>query len=131
MPQLFLKKSSNSIYNQAAVEIRELILFPKSNSPKLNARARLEIELTTMLHCPVDRRWGQNTPIASLQRGKTAPNRCPGYGAKQSDREVSVMQELQGMQSTHSLLLLPGPLRPGVVAFDRVLFMGQIELFEI
>ena len=30
-------------------------------------------------------------------------------------------------KSTPSLPLLPGPLRPGVVALDRVLFMGQIE----
>ena len=32
------------------------------------------------------------------------------------------------MQSTHSLLSLPGPLYPGVVAPDRVLSMDQIEL---
>ena len=38
------------------------------------------------------------------------------------------MLELWGMQSTPSLPLLPGPLWPGVVAPDRVEFMGQIEL---
>ena len=32
------------------------------------------------------------------------------------------------MRSTPSLPLLPGPLWPGVVAFDKVLSMGQIEL---
>ena len=32
------------------------------------------------------------------------------------------------MQSTPSLPSLPGPLWPGVVAPDRVLSMGQIEL---
>ena len=32
------------------------------------------------------------------------------------------------MQSTPSLPSHPGPLRPGVVAPDRVLSMGQIEL---
>ena len=37
------------------------------------------------------------------------------------------MMELWGMQSTPSLLLLPGPLWPGVVALDRVISMGQIE----
>ena len=38
------------------------------------------------------------------------------------------MLELWGMQNTPSLPLLPGSLRPGVVAPDRVLSMGQIEL---
>ena len=38
------------------------------------------------------------------------------------------MLELWGMQITPSLRLLPGPLRPGVVAPDRLLSMGQIEL---
>ena len=33
------------------------------------------------------------------------------------------------MQSTLLLPLLPGPIWPGVVAPDRVLSMGQIELF--
>ena len=35
------------------------------------------------------------------------------------------------MQSTPSLSLLPGPLSPGVVASDRVLSMGQIELNSV
>ena len=35
------------------------------------------------------------------------------------------------MWSTSSLPLLPGSFRPGVVAPDRVLTMGQIELFDI
>ena len=35
------------------------------------------------------------------------------------------------MRSSLSLPLLPGPLRPVVVATDRVLSMGQIELFDI
>ena len=38
------------------------------------------------------------------------------------------MLEFWGMWSTPSLLSLPGPLWPGVVAPDRVLSMGQIEL---
>ena len=32
---------------------------------------------------------------------------------------------------TPLLPLLPGPLWPGMVALDRVLSMGQIELFDI
>ena len=38
------------------------------------------------------------------------------------------MLELWEMQSTPTLLSLPGPLWPGMVALDRVLSMGQIEL---
>ena len=38
------------------------------------------------------------------------------------------MQEILRMQST---LSLPGSLWPGVVGSDGVLFMSQIELFDI
>ena len=69
-----------------------------------------------------------NTPITSLQRSKTPTNECPVYDTKQSDGEVPVMLELWVMQSTPSLPSLPGLLWPGVVAPDRVLFMGQINL---
>ena len=55
-------------------------------------------------------------------------NECPRYDTRQSDGEVPVMLELWGMRSIASLLLLPGPLWPGVVAPDRVLPMGRIEL---
>ena len=52
----------------------------------------------------------------------------PGYDTKQSDGEVPVMWELWEMQSTPSLPSFPSPLWPGVIAPDRVLCMGQIEL---
>ena len=38
------------------------------------------------------------------------------------------MTEFGGILSTPSLPSLPGPHWPGVVALDRVLSMGQIEL---
>ena len=38
------------------------------------------------------------------------------------------MLELLGMRSTFLLSLHPGPHWPGVVALDKVLSMGQIEL---
>ena len=41
------------------------------------------------------------------------------------------MLELWGMGNTPSLLLLTGPLWPGVVAPDWALSMDQIELFDI
>ena len=47
---------------------------------------------------------------------------------KQSDGEFPVMLDLWEVQSTHLLPSLPGPLWPGMVAPDRVLSMGQIEL---
>ena len=41
------------------------------------------------------------------------------------------MLELWGMQSTPLLPLLPDSLWPRVVAPDKVLFMGQIELNSV
>ena len=58
-------------------------------------------------------------------------NECPEYDNKQSDGEALVMLELWGMQSTSSLLSLSGSLWPRIVAPDRVLSMGQIELFDM
>ena len=55
-------------------------------------------------------------------------NECPVYDTKQSS-EAQVMLELCGMRNT--LSLLPGPLCPRVEAPERVLSMGQIELFNI
>ena len=52
------------------------------------------------------------------------PTKFPGYDTKQTDDEVPVML----LRSTPSFLSLPGPLWFGVVAPDRVLSMGQIEL---
>ena len=52
-----------------------------------------------------------------------------GYDTKQSDGgEVPVMLEIWEMWSTLSLPSLPGPLWPSMVALNRVLSMGQIEL---
>ena len=41
------------------------------------------------------------------------------------------MLELWEMQSTHLMSSVPIPLRLGRVAPDRVLSIGQIELFDI
>ena len=75
------------------------------------------------LCCPVG--WGCRICQLHLCRGlRPHPNECPGYDTKQSDGEVPVMLELWGMQSTPLLPLLPGPLRPGMVAPDRTLSIG-------
>ena len=63
--------------------------------------------------------------------GQDSPNECPGYDTKQSDGEVPVILEPCGMRRTHSLPSLPRSLCPGVVASDRVLSTGQIELFDV
>ena len=62
----------------------------------------------------------QNTPTASLQRGRPL-NQCPRYDTKQANGKVQVMLQLWRMQSTYSLPLLPGPLWLGVVEPDWVL----------
>ena len=59
--------------------------------------------------------------------GSVSHNECPGYNTK-SDGEAPVMLELWGMGSTLLSPSLPGPLWPKVVAPDRVLSIGQIEL---
>ena len=54
----------------------------------------------------------------------------PDYDTKQSDGESPVMLELWEMRSTLSLPSLTVPLNPRLVAIDRVLSLGQIELFD-
>ena len=67
--------------------------------------------------------------ILLLCRGTTPPtNECSEYGTKQSDLEVPVILEFWGIRSTPSMPSLPSPLWPRVVASNRVLFMGQIDL---
>ena len=68
------------------------------------------------------------TNCTSAEGHDPLPNECPRYDTKQSNGEVPAMLELWGMRSTPSLPSLPGPFWPGVVAPDRVLSMGQIEL---
>ena len=70
------------------------------------------------------------TDCFSAER-QNLPNECPGYDTKQSDGEVPVMLELWRMRITPSLPSLPGPLWPDVVAPERVLSMGQIELSSV
>ena len=61
--------------------------------------------------------------------GKDPPlNECPAYDTKQSDGAAQIMLELWGMRSIPSLLSIPGSLSLGVVAPDKVLSKGQIEL---
>ena len=70
-------------------------------------------------------------PNCLLCRWVGPPSHSPGYDIKQSNGEAQVKLALWGMWSTFSLLSLPGPFWPGVVAPDRILSIGQIEPFDI
>ena len=56
---------------------------------------------------------------------------CLDYDIKQADGEGLEMLELWWMQSVPSLPLLQGLLWPGVVAPDRTLSIGQIEINSV
>ena len=58
------------------------------------------------------------------------PQRVFWYDIKLSDGEAPVMLEIWVILSTSPLPSFPGPLWLTVVAPDRVLSMGQIELFD-
>ena len=82
-------------------------------------------------HCmfsPVS--WGCRIHWLDLWRRVRSllPNKCPGYDTKPFDGEAPIMLKPWGMWSTPSLPLLP--LYPGVVASDKLLSMGQIELLD-
>ena len=68
------------------------------------------------------------TDYTSTEGQDPPPYECPRYDTKQSDGEDPVMPGLWGMRSTPSLPLPPGPLWPGMVAPDRAISMGYIEL---
>ena len=61
----------------------------------------------------------------------TLTGESPGYNIKQYNVVAPVMLEPRGMPSNPSLPSLPGTLRSGVVAPDRVLSMAEIQLFNI
>ena len=67
--------------------------------------------------------WGSRIHWLLLCKGL-----IPGYDTKRSDGKVSLILELWECGVPSSFPSLPGPLWPGVVAPDRVLSMGQIEL---
>ena len=72
--------------------------------------------------------WSSRIHQLHLCKGvkHSSPQWMSWYDIKESDGEAPVMLELWGMWNT-PLLLLPGPLWPGVVPLERVLSMGHIE----
>ena len=73
--------------------------------------------------------WGCKIHLQHLCRGIVSSNDCPRYDIEQSNGEAPIILELWEMWSTSSLPLFRGLFMPGVVAPERVLSMGQIELF--
>ena len=71
--------------------------------------------------------WGCRIHTLLLCSGVRLPQRV-SYNTKQSDCEVPVMLKIWGIQSTPVLPSLPGPLWLKIVAPDRILSMGKIEL---
>ena len=59
-------------------------------------------------------------------RGKTIPQKWPGYYIKPSDSEAPDI-EIWEIWNTLTLILLPGLILPSVVAPGRVLSIAQIE----
>ena len=76
--------------------------------------------------------WGCRIDLMLLWRGiRPCPNEYPRYDTKQFDGKFPVMLEFWGMWSTPLLPSLLGPLRPGEVAPDKALSMGQIVVGPI
>ena len=59
------------------------------------------------------------------------PDESLEYNKKQSEGEAPVMVEIWGIRITPSLSSFPSQLWPWVVALDRALYMGQIELNSV
>ena len=87
-------------------------------------------DLHLYLTAPISFHWSKSCRIHQLHlcRGVRPSQRVSCYDTKQSDYGAPVMLRLWGMRSTPSSPSLPGLLLPTVVAPDRVLSMGQIEL---
>ena len=96
-----------------------IIYYTKFRTPNLNVKHNINFP------SPVS--WGCRTYRLLLCRGVRLPQRMSCI----YDVKPSLALEIWGMWRTPLLPLLQGPLWPGVVAPGRVLFTGQIELFDI
>ena len=121
---------SSCIYNYPPQEkelFRHLILEMNRFVELWHHKLLLIRRMNKKSNCPVG--WGCRIHQLLLCREVRLPtNTCPGYNTKKSDGKVPVMLKLWGMLSTSSLPSLLGPLWARVVAPDKVLSIGQIEL---
>ena len=125
----FVEGVGASTHGRNAVGIIYLLAWrEKGNLDKKNSWVNFIFNFLIILIKLINVGWGCRIHRLHLYRKINSPNESPGYDTKQSDAEVPVMLEFWGMQRIPSLPLLPGPLWPRVVAPDRVLSMGQIEL---
>ena len=100
---------------------------------KVNATTCLEIEIPSYdvtAQLAQSARAVEYTDCFSAE-GYAPSNECPEYDTKQCEGEVPVMLELLLMQSTPLLPSFPGSLWTGVVALERALSTGQIELNSV
>ena len=121
---VFLK--STRILRKVLLTWRNWLFSDSSEKPSANVVVKKIVKNTIVFCCPV----GSACRIHRLHlcRRVTPTNECLGYNTKQSDGEGPVMLKLWRIRWTSSLLSLPGPPLPRVVAPDRVLFIDQIEL---
>ena len=91
-----------------------------------SSRAAVALKLKSKHLSPVG--WGCRIHRLHLCIEVRHHYQCPEYDTKQSNCAVPVMLGHWGMWSTPSLPLLSGSLWPGMVAPDRVLSIGKIEL---
>ena len=70
----------------------------------------------------------ENPDLLSARVRPPPPQWLSWFDNKQFNGEVPVMLELRGMRITPSLISLPGPLWPGVVAPNWVQNEGLVEL---
>ena len=75
--------------------------------------------------------WGCRIHQLHLIKEVWLPQWVSWYDTKHSDSKAPVMLEFWGMLSTPLLPSLPGPLWLREVVPERVLSMGQTELFDI
>ena len=129
-PSILLKRNGLSLCWWGLECILCILPLQRGKTPRKKKKSgvvKYLIVTSPKLDCPVG--WGCRIHWLHLCRGvRPPPYECPGYDTKQSDGEVQAVLELWGMRCTPSLPSLPGPLWPGVVAPDRALSMGWIEL---
>ena len=89
-------------------------------------------EIINSLFCPA-----QAAGAVEYSKRIFAEEYCPHsnvyhwYNTKQSDVEAPVMLELRGIRCPSLLPWFLSPILPGVVAPDRVLSMGPLEVLDI
>ena len=123
---LYISNWTGHMLNVKDYRLPKIQLFDEVSFGYCNTEASCKRHWFSIYFCPVSESFRIHQ--LHLGRGVWFPQRMSWHDTKQSDGEVPVILKLWRMQNTPSLQSLPGPLWPGVIAPDRVLSMGQIEL---